>query len=59
MGFPQRAHITRREDRAVLETQSSGEALIARRSTADGQTQRRTDNLALRFLSVHKPQSQT
>jgi hypothetical protein len=29
MGFPQRAHITRREDRAVLETQSSGEALIA------------------------------
>ena len=29
MEFPQRAHITRREDRAVLETQSSGEALIA------------------------------
>jgi hypothetical protein len=29
MGFPQRALITRREDWAVLETQSSGEALIA------------------------------
>ena len=34
MGFPQRAHITRREDRAVLETQSSGEAPIPPASAA-------------------------
>ena len=49
-GVPAESSHPRREDRAVLETRSSGEALTPQRSTADGRTRRRTDNLALRSL---------